>query len=61
MRVLRATAADDWGPWAEFVFPWAITGLAFTMDPALETPAISDAMIAAPVSPSPGIVPEGNP
>ena len=61
MRVLRATAADDWGPWAEFVFPWAITGLALTMDPALETPAISDAMIAAPVSPYPGIVPEGNP
>ena len=61
MRVLRATAADDWGPWAEFVFPWAITGLAFTMDPAIETPAISDAMIAAPVSPYPGIVPEGNP
>ena len=59
LRVLRAAANDGMGTWADFCLPWAVTGLALTEDPALDTPIITGAMLDAPKSPYPGIVPGG--
>jgi len=37
--VLRSTATDDWGSWAEFEIPWQVKGVSLVPEPALAVPS----------------------